>query len=378
MDGLRHLVFLLVYLSIAIAVAVTTPVTVPGQQPIDGIVHGALIFLAGALLHDVWSRRTERQRQQRRSRDLLNRLDIVDQRLNDLVIRAGQSTGGEIGAALSEARMLQSLATRLPATAVAPPPPESLITPLSADEAMLEQIRAALRQDRIDIFLQPVVSLPQRKHRYYEVFSRIRATDGTHLMPEQYLSLAAGAGLIAAIDNMLLFRCVQLIRESEKRPQTVGFFCNISAATLNDAGFMQEFVQFMGQHPNLVSRLVFELGQRELMEGGVFVTGFLDGLRRLGFRFSMDQVETLDIDWDQMARHEIRYVKLDTARLLKPDGPNPGRIRDLKLLLDRHEIDLIAEKVETDQQLEQLLDLYIDYGQGFLFGEPRPARRAEG
>jgi cyclic-di-GMP phosphodiesterase TipF (flagellum assembly factor) len=239
-------------------------------------------------------------------------------------------------------------------------------------------VRAALRADRVDLFLQPVVSLPQRKHRFYEVFSRIRRDDGSHLMPEQYLPVAERAGLIAAIDNMLLFRCIQLLREAEKRHQAVGFFCNISAATLNDTAFMREFVTYMGQHPTLANRLVFELTQRDLMEGGVFATGFLDGLRRLGFRFSMDQVEVLDLDWEDLARHEIRHVKLDTTRLLDPEGPfaDPRTVRDLKQQLDRTAIDLIAEKVESERQLLELLDMYIDFGQGYLFGEPRLARKA--
>ncbi|MEE3626056.1 EAL domain-containing protein [Nitrospirillum sp. BR 11752] len=245
------------------------------------------------------------------------------------------------------------------------------------DSAVMNGIREALRSDRVDIFLQPIVSLPQRKHRFYEVFSRIRLEDGSYLTPDRYLGVAARHKLMAPIDNLLLFRCVQLLRETEKRHQNVGFFCNISAATLNDGTFMQEFVQFMGQHPNLVQKIIFELSQADLMQGDVFATGFLDGLRSLGFRFSMDQVDRFDVDWDQLAAHEIRFVKLDAARLLDPDGrfANPDKVTLLKRQLDRNNIDLIVEKIETDQQLLDLLDLFIDFGQGYLFGEPRMARR---
>jgi cyclic-di-GMP phosphodiesterase TipF (flagellum assembly factor) len=113
------------------------------------------------------------------------------------------------------------------------------------------------------------------------------------------------------------------------------------------------------------------------MQGGLFATGFLDGLRRLGFRFSMDQVWRLDMDWSELARHDIRHVKLDAARLLDPDGrfADPRAVRDLRQELDRANIDLIVEKIETDAQLIELLDLYIDFGQGYLFGEPRLAKK---
>lgn len=252
--------------------------------------------------------------------------------------------------------------------------------PAADADRVLEQVRLALRSDRVDVFLQPVVSLPQRKHRFYEVFSRIRAEDGTTLLPEQYLGMAARAGLIGAIDNLLLFRAIQLIRETEKRNQNVGFFCNISAATLNDAGFMAEFLPFIAQHRNLAPKLVFELAQADLMQRGVPATGFLEGLRQLGFRFSMDQVRDFAMDWDALAGHEIRFVKLDAADLLATDGPfaSPAQVQEVKRRLDRNAIDLIVEKIETDGQLLDLLDLAIDFGQGYLFGEPRLAKRQGG
>ncbi len=429
MRWLRHIVFAAAYVTLALALALTLPLSVAGMDTHTGVLFGLVALVFGGLLHEFWARGEERESLLRRTRHLQREVERLTQavtRLEDLLGMSGHpARSGEVGAVMSEARMLERLAGQLPAEppppAPAPPqrpgrapaPPEPALAepgldapaaprlaepatlplfgekapprPLTAvipersrdSEAVLNQIRQALRADRVDIFLQPVVSLPQRKHRYYEVFSRIRGEDGSHLTPDRYLAVAEEAGLIAAIDNMLLFRCVQLIRETEKRHQNVGFFCNISAATLNDAAFMREFVGFMGQHPNLVTKLVFELGQADLMEGGAFATGFLDGLRRLGFRFSMDQVDRLDIDWDEMARHEIRYVKLDAARLLDPDGrfATPDKVRELKRLLDRNAIDLIAEKIETDKQLLELLDLYIDFGQGFLFGEPRLAKR---
>ncbi|ACJ00532.1 EAL domain-containing protein [Rhodospirillum centenum] len=437
---LRHAVFAFAYAALALAVALTLSLTVAGVDRDEAVLFGLLTFVFGALLHEFWSRTESQerlearmwrlQRQQDEIRVLLARLD---ERLSGTV-----PLRGEVASIVSEARLLERLAGQLPpqppAGAVsvaavpvgeapladtpagvdpadapdggpAPEPPRDLFTPRPAprmppapltpapltaappqpagpdDAAVLDSIRRALRADQVDIFLQPIVSLPQRKHRYYEVFSRIRDGGGeTYLTPDRYLAVAERAGLIAAIDNMLLFRCIQLIRETEKRHQTVGFMCNISAATLNDSGFMGEFVQYMGQHPNLAAKLVFELSQADLMQGGLFATGFLDGLKRLGFRFSMDQVERLDVDWDEMARHEIRYVKLDAARLLDPDGrfADPRAVRELKNKLDRNAIDLIVEKVETDQQLLELLDLYIDFGQGYLFGEPRLAKKPAG
>src|SRR5690348_7094761 len=147
------------------------------------------------------------------------------------------------------------------------------------DAAMLGRIREALEADRVDILLQPIVSLPQRKHRYYEVFSRLRCADGSELLPEQYLPVAARENFLAVIDTLLLFRCFQLIRETERRNYGVGFVCNISTAALGDPAFMDQFVHFMAENPGLAPRLVFELPEAELLgAGGVLAGGLLTGL----------------------------------------------------------------------------------------------------
>lgn len=99
---------------------------------------------------------------------------------------------------------------------------------------ILEIIREALRLDRIDVYLQPIVSLPQRRKRFYECYTRIRDEAGNVIGPGQYIDIAERAGLVSAIDNMLLFRCVQLIRRSQQRNYDTAFYCNISASTLAD------------------------------------------------------------------------------------------------------------------------------------------------
>jgi len=77
------------------------------------------------------------------------------------------------------------------------------------DQEVLGIVQEALRLDRVDVYLQPIVSLPQRKNRYYECFTRIRSENGTVIGPGQYIGVAEREGLVSSIDNMLLFRCIR-------------------------------------------------------------------------------------------------------------------------------------------------------------------------
>ena len=394
MTLLTHLVYALAYLIAGVSAGAALWALRPEADPLVAWLAGALVGLAGALVHDVVTRLERERKAARRIARLNDRVEelahLLEQRL--AADPGAQPDGGvRYDAVMQEVKLLQSLVARLTERRAPRPPAASAerrpapapsatsqAAPAAApmdDAAVLEAVRDALKADRIDVYLQPIVSLPQRKHRFYEVFSRVRAADGQQIMPDRYLDIAEREGLIATIDNLLLVRCVQLIRETERRQHAIGFFANISAATLADAEFMRQFLNMMAQNHALVPKLVFELSQQDLRAGGAVTMGILSQLARLGFRFSMDQVTDLAIDLDRLLRHEFRCIKLDRALVLDP--ANAGRIRELRHRCAAEGIDLIVEKIETENQLVEVLDTGFDFGQGYLFGEPRLSRKPE-
>ncbi len=268
----------------------------------------------------------------------------------------------------------ETAAKSRPRSGKAPPMP---VVARGLDEGeVLDAVREGLKENRVDLFLQPIVSLPQRKRRFYECFSRIRLNDEAMVVPEQYLAIAEREGLIAAIDNLLLFRCVQLVRRSQKHNYNADFICNISPYNLEDRGFFREFLDFMAQNSELARNLIFEFAQQDVRRFDEDTVRLLDRLAAFGFRYSMDRVVDLDFDFRWLHDHYFVFVKVSTDILLNRVDYVPGSIdvRDLKRAFDRHNIDLVADKVETERDLLELLDLKIDFGQGYLFGEPRLSR----
>src|SRR3546814_77306 len=156
------------------------------------------------------------------------------------------------------------------------------------EAAVLEIARQALRDDRIDLVLQPIVLLPQRKRRYYECFSRLRTSDGYMILPEQYIALAEREGIIAAIDNMLLIRCIQLVRKMQYRSEKLDFFCNISSHTLGDDAFFGDFVAFLESNRDLSKHLIFEFSQNDYAAWDSGAAPYLRRLADLGCRSSLD------------------------------------------------------------------------------------------
>jgi cyclic-di-GMP phosphodiesterase, flagellum assembly factor TipF len=96
----------------------------------------------------------------------------------------------------------------------------------------------------------------------------------------------------------------------------------------------------------------------------------------MGFGLSMDHIETLALDFAKLKSLGFRHLKV-RASMLTEGMDDAGALvaaEDFKKLLERHGLNLIAEKVEDEKTVVQLLDYNVDFAQGFLFGEPRAVR----
>ena len=410
-----HLVIALSYVALAAVVGLGLPLLSGTVASTTSLLMGALTLMTGMVAHETISRRMDGRRfnreieaQRKAGAHVLGELSraraelkLLHEALEVAARKRTRPPTREIDVMKGEVQMLRRLVDEIvhersgahevieerravvngsdgsaSVTELRPRPAPG--TALDLDEKhILDAVRDALSADRVDLYLQPIVSLPQRRRRFFECFSRIRTADGKLLLPSQYLSIAEREGLISAIDNLLLFRCVQLVRKTQERRFNVGFFCHISPHTLEDKSFLKDFTDFMLHNDELSQNLYFEFSQAEVMGRDVKLMRELDRLAAAGFRFSMDQVEDVDLDAAELAARHVAFVKIGARQVLDAaNGRGPVDLEALKSSLDRHRIDLIVEKVESEPMLLELLDQPVDFGQGYLFGEPRLSRES--
>ena len=282
-------------------------------------------------------------------------------------------------------RMSQKLEERL-ASATVSGAPRELDRNHRQSVALLETVRQALADNRVDLYLQPVVNLPQRRTVFYESFSRLRDESGRVMMPAEYLTVAEPEGLVTAIDNLLLFRCVQIVRRLAKTDKKIGIFCNVSMGSLGDETFFPQFLELLSENRDLAGALIFEFGQAAFDTRGSVEARNMGKLADLGFRFSLDKIVDLDLDFQDLARSDVKFIKIGAQFLLDQlVETDEGLIlkampdlaaQDFSALTQRYGVEIIVEKVEAERQIVDILELEIGYGQGHLFGEPRPIRDA--
>jgi cyclic-di-GMP phosphodiesterase TipF (flagellum assembly factor) len=239
---------------------------------------------------------------------------------------------------------------------------------------MLQDLREAIEANRIDLYLQPIVTLPDRKLRYYDASTRIRTGADDFMAASDYLPLAEREHLMPRIDNVMLVKCVQLLRRAGADSRLKGVFCNLSSQSLRDRDFFPELVEFMEENSALSDSLTFQVSQRAVLDLGPDELAGLKSLGKLGFVFSLDHVADLDVDFAALRDHFFRYVKIETKTLLHGLEEAGGSVpaADMTGFLDRFDLKLIAEKVDDEASLSRVMDYGIDLAEGDLFARPRP------
>ncbi len=248
------------------------------------------------------------------------------------------------------------------------------IAAMEADAARAEAILQAVIDDQIVLHLQPIVSLPQRKVQIYEALSRLQVDDDSLLVPAEFMPLAERRGLVAAFDERFFARVLAVARHLSAHGGRAAVLCNVSPLSLADPGFLKVVARLVEEHGDVAGRVVLELPQRAFRTMDADRWTALAGLVKSGLRLSMDRVQDLRLDPVALAERGVRFVKVPAAMLTAGDGEADIHPGDMPSLLARAGIAAIADGVESEAVVTDVLDLNVPLARGQLFGLPRAVR----
>jgi len=254
--------------------------------------------------------------------------------------------------------------------------------PRRSERNLLQTVKDSIEANRVELHLQPIVSLPQRRIAFYECYTRLRDNSGNLVLPGEFLRVAEHSGLVAEIDNMLLLKSVHLARKMVKRDKRISLFCNLSPTSLADESFFGQFIDFLRENRDLSGSIIFELTRDAFDRLSMTAERNMGRLFDLGFRFSIDRCDSIDLDLRKLERMGVRYVKIAGERLVEQlvrenVRPITGLARefeagDVASLFARYGVDLIADRVESERTIVEILELDLGFAQGMLFGMPKP------
>jgi diguanylate cyclase (GGDEF)-like protein len=238
-----------------------------------------------------------------------------------------------------------------------------------------DMLEKALRERRISLDAQPVVKTTDRNHLLHlEIFSRIIQEDGTFLSAGVFMPLAERLKLVSSIDRIVLEEVMQL----DRNQLDVGSIAvNVSPASLQDDVFRQWLQSSLKTLPRTAPRIIFEFSEFSAVQNLDLVRDFSIFVREYGHAMGLDHYGQSFSNLGYLKSMRPDYVKIDRAYTgeLK-DEESDSRFFIGSLCSVAHSIDImvIAEGVETEQQVQILTELNLDAIQGYIVDRPKPIK----
>lgn len=258
----------------------------------------------------------------------------------------------------------------------APSVPAAEEAPPQADHADVTRLARALERGALDLHLEPVVALPQRRVVHYAALAFLRDERDMLISAAEVSALAGSAGLTPAVDTLVVDRAVRIAARLRARERPISLIARIADATLSNSAFTYDIARRLEAHPDIAPHVMLEFGQAGFLGLGRAERDIIAGLVLRGFRFSLSQITDFDMDAAQLAAYGIRHIRVPAQVLCAPETMAQSRVHpaDLPGLFRRHGIGMIATEVASEPVVADLLDLDLRFASGPLFGQARPVR----
>ncbi len=260
-----------------------------------------------------------------------------------------------------------------------PKPPSHAAPPRAlrdlSEAEILTKVEQALEKERIELSLQPIVSLPGRHILFQECYARLKDEQGVTIGPEHYLAPAVNADLMPTIDDMLLQYLLTYLSQSANQQKNIGYFFNLSGQTIKNPNFFNQFLKLLEAMPGIGSRLIIELNQLDLNPEDTDLVKAITNLKKVGFRLSMDHVQQPDRAFQLAFDLSFDFIKVRAPRLmvyLDTDKQQTDQANQRLQQWRSSGLEVIAERIESEVSLKELMQYDIHFAQGYLFGPPEP------
>lgn len=240
------------------------------------------------------------------------------------------------------------------------------------------ELGRGIREGELELWYQPVLNVVSNELAGVEALVRWRHADKGLLLPAAFIEIAEETGQIVAIDRFALEEAARFVRSWQGAPLHAFVAVNMSARSLDDPQFFATIADVLQKTPELAGRLVLELTESATMRDPAMSARRMAELREMGVSTALDDFG--------MGYSSLAYLKSLPATHLKLDraftagiGRNPRDEDVCELVLGlgaKFGIHVVAEGVETAEQLAWLEKRGCPFAQGYAIARPLPREEA--
>ena len=244
---------------------------------------------------------------------------------------------------------------------------------LEARRKIADALSAAVATDRIEVAFQPQVSLKDGGHVGFEALARWRH-NGVDVAPSDFIVIAEETGQIIDLGWRVLRKSVETMRDLRRRGLSVGAVAvNIAAAQLKMAEFPSLVRQLLNEHDLVPGDIEIELTENILLhKDSSRISEALQAFRSMGFSIALDDFGTGYASLSHLSRFPVDRLKIDRSfvRDMCDDAAAHTIVKATIGLAHSLDMTVVAEGIETEDQLTRLRACDCDFGQGYLFSRP--------
>ncbi len=238
------------------------------------------------------------------------------------------------------------------------------------DAEWMERISAAIAHKAIVPVLQPILRLADNKISHYEALARIK--QGNTLSDNgEFIIYAERFGLVGEIDIAMLGAVLEML---SCHPTWI-ISSNLSGYTLSNTTLKNRILDILKTNATLTPRLIMEITESTAIDEPNDTKHFIGCARQFGCHFAIDDFGVGYSSLQTLAQLDVDYLKLDGSLLRSMQSENNALLHAVQGLADALQIPTVAEFVDSEEKLEQIRRVGINYAQGYLIGKPEPIEK---
>ncbi|MGJ8692391.1 MAG: two-component system response regulator [Thalassotalea sp.] len=253
---------------------------------------------------------------------------------------------------------------------------EELESALLIRHTVEKLLRHKLEKDDLLVYYQPKFDLKTRKIIGAEALVRLQNEKGEIVSPALFLPTAEETGLVVTLGYQVLFKACRQAKEWLDAGNNIPISVNVAAAQFADTELQPMVEKALAETQLPVSMLELEVTETALMVDITIVQQKLEKLKALGIKISIDDFGTGYSSLAYLKKFNVDVMKIDMSfvRDMMNNKQDYEIVKAIISLGNSMGLSLIAEGVEDEAQLNALIALGCQYGQGYLIGKPVPAK----